>query len=163
MKWTASLGRHGNRQRLRIGISRRPRTRTGSAAARRRAGPHQPRACGRASGRMDPGRCCASVQRQDQVVVTSLWRRLMTDARAAGHSWLPVAAGLCGGSTQRLGTIGAQLLEAMARSGWPRWVRAKWRASSRPSKGRRCRTCADVPRPWRQLSNNAALNRRLNQ
>lgn len=49
---------------------------------------------------------------------SSPWRRLMTDAQAAGDSWPPVAAGLCGGSSQRLKTVAGQLQEGMSRSGW---------------------------------------------
>jgi hypothetical protein len=46
------------------------------------------------------------------------WQRLMTDAQAAGNSWPPVAAGLCGGSSVRLKTIADQLLQTMSRAGW---------------------------------------------
>ena len=46
------------------------------------------------------------------------WRRLMTDAQAAGDSWPPVAAGLCGGSSARLKTIVEQLQQAMSHAGW---------------------------------------------
>lgn len=46
------------------------------------------------------------------------WRRMMTDAQAAGNLWAPLAAGLCGGSSARLKTVVDQLQQAMSRAAW---------------------------------------------
>jgi len=46
------------------------------------------------------------------------WQRLITESQAAGDSWAPLAAGLCGGSSARLKAAIEQLQQAVSRARW---------------------------------------------